>query len=468
MTHPILPPDDPQRTLLHNELHARPPSRIRLPALMVYVAVLNEGVTRDAECLHLQRLPGQNALRINDVQSNFLQLRLAGHTLKWERHSEFTRYSIIQALPTHALPDADAPDVLSALSIDPAWLRAIPGRTVAAITLALIAGGPGSLTGTPAAAAMEPPADVPTDAPADLPALLTTARQWFGGRTVVASHIGSSSGSGGPVCAITDFALQDNGFERMLVIAPPDISPTRAGRISGRLLELETYRLMALRGLPVAKELAPMLHEGETALANITASLEDTHSSDQALLDTLIALAARVERATALHGYRFAATQAYDALVRQRIAELRETALPGTQMIGEFMQRRLSPAIATVAATAQRLASLSQRIERAGALLRTRVDIATEAQNQQLLSQLTRGQELQLRLQATVEGLSIAAISYYVVSLLLYAGKAAHAAGLPVNAEVAAGALIPLVLWAVWRTTRKIHERVHQRARQAR
>ena len=445
MTHPFLPPDDPQRTLLHNEVHARPPSRIRLPALVVYVAVLNEGVTREDECAHLQRLPGQSALRIEDVQSNFLQLRLAGHALKWERHSEFTRYSIIQPLPAHALLDADTPDVLSALLIDPAWLRAIPGRTVAAITLALV-----------------------EDSSGDLPALLAAGRQWFGGRTVVASRIGSSSGSSGPVCAITDFALQDNGFERMLMVAPPDISPTRAGRISGRLLELETYRLMALRGLPVAKTLAPVLHEGETALANITASLEDAHSSDQALLDTLIALAARVERATALHGYRFAATQAYDALVRQRITELRETALPGTQMIGEFMQRRLSPAIATVAATAQRLASLSQRIERASALLRTRVDIATEAQNQQLLSQLTRGQEMQLRLQATVEGLSIAAISYYVVSLLLYAGKAAHAAGLPVNADVAAGALIPLVLWAVWRSTRKIHERVHQRAHQVR
>ena len=450
MTQPILPPDDPLRALLHNEVHARPPSRIRLPALVVYVAVLNEGVTREAECLHLQRLPGQSALRIEDVQSNFLQLRLAGQALKWERHSEFTRYSIIQPLPVHALLGADTPELLSALAIDPAWLRAIPGRTVAAITLALVAGGPGSM-----------PVDSPAESPADFPALLAAGRQWFGGRTVVASRIGSSGG-GGPVCAITDFSLQDNGFERMLVIAPPEISPTRAGRISGRLLDLETYRLMALRGLPVAKALAPVLHQGETALANITASLEDAHSSDQVLLDTLIALAARVERATAEHGYRFAATQAYEALVRQRITELREVALPGTQMIGEFMQRRLSPAIATVAATAQRLASLSQRIERASALLRTRVDIATEAQNQQLLSKLTRGQEMQLRLQATVEGLSIAAISYYVVSLLLYAGKAAHAAGLPVNPEVAAGALIPLVLWAVWRTTRKIHDRVQQ------
>ena len=443
MTTTLLPPDDPQRVQLHDELHARPPSRIHLPALVVSVAVLNAGVTRADECAHLQKLPGQSGLHIDALQSNFLRLRLTGHTLKWERHTEFTRYSVVQPLPAHALPGAHAPDVLSDLAIDPAWLSAIPGRTVAAITLAMAGGSSDDLAG-----------------------LLATGRDWFGGTSVVASRIGSSSSgsSGGPVCAITDFSLQESGFERMLVIAPPDLSPGRAGRISARLLEIETYRLMALRGLPVAKALAPILHDGETALANITASLEDAHSSDQALLETLIALAARVERATALHGYRFSATQAYDALVRQRIAELREAPLPGTQMIGEFMQRRLSPAIATVAATAQRLASLSQRIERASALLRTRVDIATEAQNQQLLSKLTRGQELQLRLQATVEGLSIAAISYYVVSLLLYAGKAAHAAGLPVNPEVAAGALIPLVLWAVWRTTRRIHDRVNHGA----
>jgi uncharacterized membrane-anchored protein len=124
------------------------------------------------------------------------------------------------------------------------------------------------------------------------------------------------------------------------------------------------------------------------------------------------------------------------------------------------MQRRLSPAMATVAASAQRLAALSQRIERTSGLLRTRVDIATEAQNQQLLAQLTRGQALQLKLQGTVEGLSIAAISYYVVSLLLYLAKAGKAAGMPLNPELAAGAMIPLVMWGVWRTVRRIHAKL--------
>ena len=179
------------------------------------------------------------------------------------------------------------------------------------------------------------------------------------------------------------------------------------------------------------------------------------------MLDTLIHVAAGVERATAQHAYRFSATQAYDALVRQRITEMREAPVPGTQTIGEFLQRRLSPAMSTVTATSQRLGSLSQRIERTSALLRTRVDIATEKQNHQLLAKLTRGQELQLRLQSTVEGLSIAAISYYVVSLLYYAAKSLKVLGLPVQPELATGALIPVVLFGVWRLTRRIHKRLH-------
>ena len=427
-----LPPDDPQRTELHNEVHARPPARVRLPALVVHVAVLHEGVSRDEEFAHLRRLPGQDQLTPADLKDNFLRLRLAGHQLKWERHSEFSRYSIVQPLPDSAGLAVSDPALLPSLALDPAWLQAIPGRTVCAVKLAMLAADLG-----------------------DPQAALTAARHWFGERAIVASMMGH-----GHSIAVTDFALRDSGFERMLVLAAPDTSETRAGRISQRLLEIETYRLMALRGLPVAKALGPPLGAAEAALAQITARLEDKRDPDEALLDTLVTLAATVERATAEHMYRFSATQAYATLVNQRIAELREKPIPGTQTIGEFMQRRLSPAIATAAATAQRLRSLSERIERASALLRTRVDIATEAQNRELLEKLTRGQEMQLRLQSTVEGLSIAAISYYVVSLILYAAKAAKAAGLPLHPELAAGASIPLVLLGVAWLTRRIHRKL--------
>jgi uncharacterized membrane-anchored protein len=429
-----LPPDASRRHELHNEVHARPSARIRLPALVVYLAVLNEGVSREQECAHLRTLPGQQHLTVDDLAENFLRLRYDTHTVKWERHSEFTRYSIVQPLADHALLGTSDPDLLSSLLVPPDWLQGIPGQTIAAIKLVMLHG------------------DL-----AQTDATLQLGRTWLGDHSLVASVMGNNGHS----WALTDFQLRPSGFERMLVIAPDTTTETRAGRISQRLLELETYRLMALRGLPVAKALMPTLAATERELADITGQIEHGSESDPELLNHLATLAARVEQAIANHAYRFAATEAYHGIVGQRIAELREHAIPGTQTVGEFMNRRLSPAMATVSATSRRLASLSERITRATALLRTRVDIATETQNQQLLEKLTKGQDLQLRLQSTVEGLSIAAISYYVVSLMLYVGKAAKAAGVPINPEMIAGAAIPLVLWAVWHTTRRIHEKLH-------
>lgn len=429
----LLPPDDAWRTELHNEMHARPPARIRLPALVVTIAVLNHGVSREQECAHLQKLPGLAGLRPEELQGNFLRLRFDDHTLKWERHTEFTRYAFVQPLPADAQLGAEEPPLAAMHVVPPEWLRAVPGHTIAAQQLAMIEHG------------LEAPE-----------ATLALAQRWFGGATVAASLMGH-----GHSMVVTDFCLRTEGFERMLVLAPPGTTETRVGRISQRLTEVEIYRMMALRGLPVAKAMGPLLAQCESALAGITAQLEARSASESALLDQLIHVAARVERSTAEHQYRFSATEAYDALVRQRLAELREVTIPGTQTLAEFMQRRLSPAIATVGSTARRLGALSQRIERTSALLRTRVDIATETQNQQLLAKLQRGQALQLRLQSTVEGLSIAAISYYVVSLLLYGGKAMKAAGVPIQPELAAGAAIPLVLWAVWKATQRIHRKLH-------
>lgn len=422
-----LPPDDAQRRELHDEVHARPPAKLQLPALVTFVAVLNAGVSRTQEGLHLRQLPGQADLPLESLEANFLRLRLPGYTLKWERHTEFTRYSVVQTLDS-AQSVRDPGAVAATIAVSTDWLRGIPGTTVAAVQLAMVHGD--------------------LDHPH---ANLELAQSWLGGTEVVGSALGF-----GHSAAYTEFKIGNDGFERVLVLAPVSASEARAGRISQRILELETYRLMALRGLPVAKALAPELGLAENALAEITARLEHKTASDQELLDQLVALAAKVERHIAEHSYRFAATQAYHALVVQRIADLREKVIPGMQTMGEFMQRRLSPAMATVAATSQRMVSLSERVSRTSALLRTRVDIATELQNQQLLEKLTRGQELQLRLQATVEGLSIAAISYYVVSLWLYATKALIAAGAPLNLEISVGLAVPLTLWGVWRITRGV------------
>ena len=436
ITSRFLPHEDALRRELHNEVHARPSARVRVPALIVYVAVLNAGVTREKEWAHLRLLPGHADLTLESLQGNFLRLRCDHFTVKWERHTEFTRYSIVQSLPDNAGWGAEQPELATHVEVGTEWLRGLPGQTMAAIHLGML------------------------QADMNQPELIATAQAWLGPGAVLASRMGNTTEGMPHSCILTHFRIGEDGFERMLVLAPDGTTEARAGRISQRLLEMETYRLMALRGLPVAKNLSAMLSAAESQLADITGLLESKGETDQALLDLLVSLAARIERATAEHGFRFSATRAYDTLVSQRLAELRERPISGTQTLGEFMQRRLSPAMATVQATEKRLASLAERVSRSSALLRTRVDIATEAQNQVLLEKLTKGQALQLRLQSTVEGLSIAAISYYVVSLLLYGAKAIHAAGVPVQPEVAVGVLVPFVLWGVWRTTRKIHEKL--------
>ncbi len=426
----VLPPDDPLRARLHNELHARPIPRIHLPALVVRVAVRHEGVSPEEELAHIRRLGGQE--KVDPVAGNFLRVRLAGGLLRWERHTEFSTYTLVQGLPSLE-PSLEA-NLLAHLIVAPEWLRQIPGRTLAAVELVMVQG--------PVEKALE------------------MARPWFGERTVVASVMGRNGHS----CVVTDFSLRPDGFERMVVVAPEGTSETRAGRIATRLLEIETYRMMALLGFPVALALRDLLSHWEEALAEITARIREANRADTELLDELEALAAQVEHSIAQHSSRFSATQAYHALVKARLAELRETPIPGTQTLGEFLQRRFNPAMTTVEFTANRLMALSQRIERALALLRTRVDITLETQNQELLSKLRRGQELQYQLQRTVEGLSVAAISYYVVGLLYYLFKAGEKAGLALVPEVAAGAAIPGVVLGVWWLTRRIHHRL-ERAR---
>ena len=430
---PCLPIDDAQRFVLHNEIHTRPSATFKLPALIVYVAVLNAGVSVSDECQHLRQLAGQDSLDIDQMKGNFLQLQSDQFKIIWERHTEFTRYTIVQALPAHAHWGSTLPDLATHVATGMAWLKGIPGKTITAIHLAMLNEG------------------------MDDPDAIYKSKLWLGEGTVIGAKMGRTADANSHSHLITNLRIGADGFERILVMAAPGTSENRAGRIAQRLLELETYRMMSLLSLPVAKQLASKLATTEAQLVEITARLETNTVSDEVLLSDLASLAAQVESTTAEHSYRFSAARAYDAIVKERISEMRERPLSGIQTVGEFMQRRLAPAMATVNATSERLAALAQRVSRASALLRTRVEIAAEAQNQQLLEKLTRGQALQLRLQSTVEGLSIAAITYYVVSLCLYLGKALKAAGLNINPEMLAGFSTPLVLLVCWRMIQHIH-----------
>lgn len=428
-----LPADDAQRLALHDEIHTRPSATFKLPALITYVAVLNRDVNKDRELAHLRELPSNDQLHLESLKGNFLQLQCPDYRVIWERHTEFTRYTIFQSLPAHAQWGSHLPELSSYVATGPEWLSQIPGQTITAIHLAMLNEGMSD------------------------PDAFYKARLWLGEGTIIGSMMGRTSNNQPHSHLMTNLRIGADGFERLLVLAAPDTSENRSGRIAQRLLELETYRMMSLLSLPLAKTLAAHLTLRELRLVEINDRLEKKTDDDERLLNDLAALAAEVESTTAENSFRFSAARAYDAIVQQRIAEMREQPLSGIQTVGEFMQRRLAPAMATANATWIRLSTLAERVARANALLRTRVDIATEKHNQHLLNTLTKGQAMQLRLQTTVEGLSIAAISYYVVSLTYYLGKALQASGLNLSPEMVAGFSTPFVLLICWRVVQKIH-----------
>jgi uncharacterized membrane-anchored protein len=156
---------------------------------------------------------------------------------------------------------------------------------------------------------------------------------------------------------------------------------------------------------------------------------EAGEADEPKLLDRLTLLHADVVREHTATQFRFSAARAYADLVALRISELREERIEGLQPFAEFTDRRLAPAMRTCEAVAKRLDTVSERVSRATQMLSTRVAISREKQNQELLESMDRRAKLQLRLQETVEGLSIAAITYYIVGLIGYLAKGAQGSG---------------------------------------
>ncbi|MDP1957314.1 MAG: DUF3422 domain-containing protein, partial [Rhodocyclaceae bacterium] len=221
----------------------------------------------------------------------------------------------------------------------------------------------------------------------------------------------------------------------------------QAGRAVQRLLEIETYRMMALLGLPVAKEVGRWLGGAEKELAELMDHIGQARSpeDERAVLASLAKLAADVVHSVARTTFRFGAARAYHRLVMQRIEDLRELRIPGFPTLDEFMQRRLLPAMDTCAAMARRQDDLSGRVARNSQLLRTRVDIEIERQNHELLAQMNNRARLQLRLQATVEGLSVVAITYYGSQLVHYLVKGGQHLVPGWSPEMATAVSIPLI-----------------------
>ena len=182
-----------------------------------------------------------------------------------------------------------------------------------------------------------------------------------------------------------------------------------------------------------------------------------TYPNVIALLDEMTAIAATMESEAASSNYRFGASRAYDSIVGQRLEAIDEAPYGGWPTLAAFLSRRMAPAMRTCQMLQQRQLDLSRRLARAANLLRTRVDVALEQQNRDLLSAMNDRTRLQLRLQQTVEGLSVAAIAYYVVSLFGYLAKGAKDAGhLPIDVGIATALFVPVAILGVWLMVRRI------------
>ena len=416
--------DHPLRLVLANEVHARPFLSLAAPERATHLAMTSGEQGAAGDHAHLTALCQRYGVAFPPPGANHFVAELDGYRLKWERHTEFCTWTFLKA-GAFATPFAQ-----NAIDFAPPdWVAAIPGARLVAVHVAVLARAN----------------DNPS--PEDL------------GEWLHADYLVGSVVAGRAATAWTDFRLHPDGFAR-IVVQDHGLGTRQSGRLVQRLLEIETYRTMAMLALPMAREIAPKISTVDGDLLAIMDAMPNAQAlpEQRALLDRLSALAGRIEQATAASAFRFGAANAYADLVGHRTQELREERIEGLQTYREFLERRFAPAMRTCQATAERLTQLSQRLTRAVSLLRTRVDIAVEAQNQALLGSMDRRARMQLRLQQTVEGLSVAAITYYTVALAAYGARALETAGLHIDKDIARGVAIPIVAIAVWLGLRRFRK----------
>ncbi len=420
-----------QRLRLHNEVHERPPEPLSAPLAISHVVMLCKGEALQASRQHVTRLLRDHHLAEPGSDCTHLRTDLGAYRLRWELHTEFVSWTFSRPLGEERFDTQHPPTALDVLPRE--WLSSLPGECLVSQHVWVLADG-------------------------------RWAAHEHARELMSEEHLVGSSVAGGEGQVYTDFTSRADGFSRMLVL-PGKMAPRRIGRLVQRLLEIESYRMMALLGLPVARKASAVLSQAERELAALADAIRSARREEEPqLLDSLTRLAGQVEGEYAATHSRFSASCAYFELVDKRVREIAETRLNGLQTIAEFMDRRLSPARSTCEWAARRQDALSQRISRVSNLLRTRVEIEQQLSSQALLETMNQRQGLQLKLQATVEGLSVAAISYYIVGLLGYIFKGAKRVGWPFDAEGSVAVAVPIVIAGVWWSMRRMHSAITSKA----
>ena len=408
----------PMRGALTLEMHARRPPPVRIPAqVLQIVALLPPSLSGDAE-RHLAAIPGCEGPATG---ARYQRCKIGKVELVWERHTEFCTYTLLAEGRTDPLFSQDLFG-----SIDAAWLQEIPGEVVRASHVVFIR--------------------------EKLDGSAETLDCGFAEDSLVCCDL-----AGGAARMYSDFKLHAEGNGRLLII-DRGLSGIEPGQMLRRLLELGNYRKMALLGLPVAQAGMSQLEKLETRLADLTTAVANAKSDPGGLLAELTGLSAEIARLSSETRFRMSASGAYGQLVDERLSALDVEPVRGHLSLADFTERRLHPALRTCASFSSRLSDLAARAEWASALMRTRVETALTSQNRDLLKSMDRRASIQLRLQETVERLSVVAISYYAVGLLGYAAKPLLEAS-PTTLKWFDAAAVLLAVAGTWAMLRFMHHR---------
>ncbi len=417
--------DHLQRLALHNEVHARPPEPVGVPMVISHVVMGIDRESRQASRSHLVQLLRNHHLAIPEETTTHLRADFGSWRLRWELHTEFVTWTFMRE-GDPGVPGIEPESALQA--VPQAWLSNLPGACLARIHVWAMAH---------------------TDSSADW------VSRYLHEETLVASRVANDHAT-----VYTDFQLHPDGFSRIVLFSDA-LPPRQLGRLIQQLLEIESYRMAALLGLPAARDAGTVLADAERELAELAQAIRSAQREEEAgLLDRLTRLAGQVEGQYAASHSRFSASRAYFELVDQRIRDIRESRLDGMQTIGEFMERRLTPARSTCDWAVRRQTALSERVSRMSNLLRTRVEIEQQQSSQELLATMNRRQGLQLQLQSTVEGLSVAAITYYIVGLVNFMADGVTRIGWPWGVEITTAASVPVVTVLVWMFIRHLHNKL--------
>ena len=418
----------PLKDALIDELHNRPFPVVDLPAQVSSLVFLHNG-NREAELDQLIALAQSQGATAPKANADCYYQSLKEFDLRWEFHNEFSTYTVIR----HGEPEqALFTDIFSFLPSD--WVKNLQGQVIAANHIDL----------RPAALA---------------PKTEQEFAQKFNDQRLVGSKIYD-----GLATIWTSVQSEDDGFIRTLII-DEGLDSSQAGRVIRNLLEIAAYRSMTLLALPTARQLMPEVRHLEQRLVetndklNQLVSLED----EQALMNELIEEATQLEKLVADHNFRFSASEAYFNLTESRLDMLREQKIPTIRTLKQFHARRFIPAFNTCMSVVKRKENLSKRISRTSELLHLRLQLSLETQNQQLLASMDKRSEIQLRLQQTVEGLSVIAMTYYSMSLIeLLLKPVVMENYLPISQGMALALITPVVFFGAIFLTLRIRKKLHR------